>query len=747
MVSFQPAATLMMSATPFQLHQDELGKVFRFVTAPNDRSIQLVESVLLESGSAVQCLAASAEFLESWNNLVRSDLVLLHEQLGGVSSTTDELANNLITIKSNPATSEELISFVDTVAKYRLAVTALKSELSQIIIRHTKSREKRHFHAGAEFERSATPDYKLKRRVMNKVAGLGDEGDGALLNYLAMRVEQLVRRDINANKGQMNVHLLGGITSSLAAFKESNDEMLSNPKVSTSTLEYLDFFKTSLESAIHPKVSATVDRALHNYKAGFKTLIFCERLKTQEEVKLKIEQRIQSEVFGTRDIEEVKKDRRNLLKEYQEVELYWSRSYISAGDYVHLKQLVLTNSQMIQSEYDVFESGLGQLNDRQASKLIDLLALRMLARGTPECLAVNSLLDSLDAIKLYLRIDSKSEDEAIDEEKDEENATSGSSNRIHELLNNPSIWHPEVDINSRHKQFHGLIWKLISDEFLQLSGTEDTSDPAVIAQLLLDIGQGLRKVLLRLDTLKDVQKEGRGTLAYTTIKMLKESMKDPHSSPWFRTQHFLEVLVDAQGTLRRSQKQSSRRKSLWGGVFLREEKIVSELKGGVDNDARVKRCAAFNSPLLPDILVCTAIGSEGIDLHLNCDEVIHHDLPWNPAKLEQRTGRIDRVGSLAERRFKQEPDLSRLNIGIPFLAQNYEEFQYDLLVKRAQIFEVLLGKPEFSVELEEEEIEDQDGNSTGCRETKDNVPDGMSDKADSLPESIIDYLKMNLAVA
>lgn len=40
-----------------------------------------------------------------------------------------------------------------------------------------------------------------------------------------------------------------------------------------------------------------------------------------------------------------------------------------------------------------------------------------------------------------------------------------------------------------------------------------------------------------------------------------------------------------------------------------------------------------NLRLLPDILVCTAIGSEGIDLHLNCDEIIHHDLPWRSGAL------------------------------------------------------------------------------------------------------------------
>ena len=43
------------------------------------------------------------------------------------------------------------------------------------------------------------------------------------------------------------------------------------------------------------------------------------------------------------------------------------------------------------------------------------------------------------------------------------------------------------------------------------------------------------------------------------------------------------------------------------------------------------------------VLVMTSVGSEGIDLQF-CDALINYDLHWNPMKLEQRIGRIDRVG-------------------------------------------------------------------------------------------------------
>ena len=73
------------------------------------------------------------------------------------------------------------------------------------------------------------------------------------------------------------------------------------------------------------------------------------------------------------------------------------------------------------------------------------------------------------------------------------------------------------------------------------------------------------------------------------------------------------------------------------------------VSGGTGTDTRQRAVDGFNTPLYPEVLIATPVLGEGLDLHRFCRRVIHHDLPWNPAKLEQRTGRVDRVGSLAER--------------------------------------------------------------------------------------------------
>jgi len=43
-------------------------------------------------------------------------------------------------------------------------------------------------------------------------------------------------------------------------------------------------------------------------------------------------------------------------------------------------------------------------------------------------------------------------------------------------------------------------------------------------------------------------------------------------------------------------------------------------------------------------LVSTEAAAEGIDLHLNCARLIHVDMPWNPMRMHQRVGRLNRIG-------------------------------------------------------------------------------------------------------
>jgi superfamily II DNA or RNA helicase len=78
--------------------------------------------------------------------------------------------------------------------------------------------------------------------------------------------------------------------------------------------------------------------------------------------------------------------------------------------------------------------------------------------------------------------------------------------------------------------------------------------------------------------------------------------------------------------------------------------------GGQDDDqaraTAARRFAEFDSL----ILISTDSLAEGLNLHRRCFHLIHLDLPYNPNRLEQRNGRIDRYGQ------QQEPEIRYLYI-------------------------------------------------------------------------------------
>jgi superfamily II DNA or RNA helicase len=66
------------------------------------------------------------------------------------------------------------------------------------------------------------------------------------------------------------------------------------------------------------------------------------------------------------------------------------------------------------------------------------------------------------------------------------------------------------------------------------------------------------------------------------------------------------------------------------------------LHGGMTAAERGRVPDAFRDGVLT--LLATDAASEGLNLHHRCRLVVHYELPWNPARLEQRAGRVDRIG-------------------------------------------------------------------------------------------------------
>ena len=102
--------------------------------------------------------------------------------------------------------------------------------------------------------------------------------------------------------------------------------------------------------------------------------------------------------------------------------------------------------------------------------------------------------------------------------------------------------------------------------------------------------------------------------------------------------------------------------------------------GKPDKDEIVRE---FRSSPEIDVLLSSEVGSEGIDLQF-ARIVINYDLPWNPMRVEQRIGRIDRLGQRAEK-------IHVLNL---FYKDTIEARIYERLFKRLKLFEESLGSLE-----------------------------------------------------
>ncbi|MEQ3553907.1 helicase-related protein [Pseudonocardia nematodicida] len=86
-------------------------------------------------------------------------------------------------------------------------------------------------------------------------------------------------------------------------------------------------------------------------------------------------------------------------------------------------------------------------------------------------------------------------------------------------------------------------------------------------------------------------------------------------------------------------------------AYLRErlagEARIAVLHGGVPHDERNRIMAAFRAGDY-DLVLANRVASEGLDFEF-CSAVINYDLPWNPMEIEQRIGRIDRIGQPEEK--------------------------------------------------------------------------------------------------
>lgn len=144
--------------------------------------------------------------------------------------------------------------------------------------------------------------------------------------------------------------------------------------------------------------------------------------------------------------------------------------------------------------------------------------------------------------------------------------------------------------------------------------------------------------------------------------------------------------LEALGAMQTGVRYGGRRFGRLGDDAFELQPSVRRATGMDKHEERRRSLLGFNTPFFPEILIASSVMAEGVDLHLDCRHVIHHDLCWNPSTLEQRTGRVDRIGAKAER--VGEP----IHVYLPYIAATQDEKMFRVVKDRQRWFQVLMGE-------------------------------------------------------
>jgi superfamily II DNA or RNA helicase len=226
-----------------------------------------------------------------------------------------------------------------------------------------------------------------------------------------------------------------------------------------------------------------------------------------------------------------------------------------------------------------------------------------------------------------------------------------------------------VDPIGSEKEMYERITTLVHD----INRTDGTGNKLLLKNLLAEAGSSPRAVELTVTNMlgkKDLLSEHEKQIQ--AIRNLSRSMADTRKNKilldLIRRQPGKKIIfVKYLGTLEHITE------------FLAWQNISHAVfHGQMTNPAKDEQIESFRKT--KDILVTTEIGGEGRNLQF-CHQMVNYDLPWNPMKIEQRIGRLHRIG--------QENEVRIYNL---CAAGSIEDYILDILDRKINMFEMVIGE-------------------------------------------------------
>lgn len=746
---------LGLSATPFQLGPHELVSVLdlrRCISLSAQRASFLDERVAA-LGADLRAAGAAGESLRTaWTEVAATDADDLEAAWPGHGNSA-----------RSAGLPPRLHRAVDAALGVRDANARLSIGLRPFLLRHRRDVSHRAWWVG----RDAMPDGGApsgRGSALRWRPGLDVKGDAELVHYLMMRAVQ----EQNSSRGSTSLGAdLGG---SYAFFREGElRRMLPGRSAEATRYLHLVQIAVSGETHEHPKVSVTAERAFRAWLQGEKTLVFCFNIATVDAVRAAVHHRVEAHTAqvlttafrcGNRELELRLKNFQKRLYNYRQSVFLLFQDHPLGGssgrvppDLALPKQgitevaarLALGGPPKDRSRFDrrrvlaaTEQVLVGRWNATTEGRAwLEQVLVPLRLTDTVE--ATIELISAADwsvrrraAIEGVLReaeAEALPDDEEIEIARDTARAEDVDAwadvlrGHAGQAVLAPYLDDGASDIPSLLTRCHATTLATLPARLRALAARmlrRMVRSPGFLARFILD------DPLARPDVDDDATDADWTRLIhrrYETPAGAGESARE-------RFEAYLETLQKAVGLEEQiaAYEDASRNRD-----------AVTRVTGSVASSERDRLFTGFNTPLVPEVLIVTTVGQEGIDLHRECRQVIHHDLPWNPATLEQRTGRIDRIGSKTERlrTSGHSPGDSPLDVVVPYIAGTYDEHRFRVVHGRAHVFEVTMGG-EYAVDghrivedAMEADFADDDVGESGAAWTP-------------LPERIAQDLRLNL---
>ena len=498
-------------------------------------------------------------------------------------------------------------------------------------------------------------------------------------------------------------HIAAAQTNIASSFQAARSGALLRDAAKTDEVQaYQDVASRVLDhsSASHPKVEKGAREIYEAGEGGSKSLVFCERNATIGTLKKRVESRWMNHqlrlwkkhyrkgtaesIFGYKDgdhrvLGEFQKLATRFTKAQDAVTLALRESYpytlfVPPGETELPKELwkdqdaLLADANHILGRQLTSGTTAKRLNYLIARRCIDQAVAHWFKRNQPEMFECWDSVSPKEGFSRAL-LDPDYMYKGLDQFEDPEEAEMRgradtppqwtiSSDVFNTILrrSRPSIWFP---FREKLACFHPRMRVLIVD--------------------------AVRFYLTRREVPFLVDLLGKAGGRQATSARIRNTLEKRWNSPDWGWKQKVEEFLDYLPRLGETEQQEVLSDALREGHF-----VQTTLDGG----RRTRRQNAFNTPFYPMVLLGNQTMQEGLDLHRNCRRVVHHDLRWNPADLEQRTGRVDRHGSLSEKLKSLAPEGDwQIHVHYPLLDRSSDPHQYRVVKEREKWLNFLLGRP------------------------------------------------------